>query len=355
MGDLGEGNDQPPRPRRRRYRIGAATVAGVLAATVAGALAAVSLSGRTTAQPAAPARSDWCVTDSRQMPDAGWLPAQVQVARVVTCRVGLVERPGQGWWLQLTEQDAVTGAGAYASAARLPSSPGPCPTMPMGSGTASSYGNEPPTLVVDAAGALHHLRLPVVGCGMQPGALAEAVSALQWLPPRVTWIRQLVPPSSDESACLPFWREELKSYWPYDWADLRRSSVVSGRTPMSSQELGRTHAWCSVLYAGPEGPIPRDLVVLRPVSDVSVATRVAAALDERPGISGPDPIGMAGAPGGTPPAPCRTPTTRPIEIVAGGQLLGYADRGLCLKAVGPDLGPPSSDLVTMVQEFTSDP
>ena len=35
--------------------------------------------------------------------------------------------------------------------------------MPMGSGTASSYGNEPPTLVVDAAGALHHLRLPVVG------------------------------------------------------------------------------------------------------------------------------------------------------------------------------------------------
>jgi hypothetical protein len=330
-------------------------VAGVLAATVGVTIAAVSGGVRTTGQRAGPARSDWCVTDGRQMPEAGWLPAQVEVARVVTCRVGLVERPGQGWWLQLTEQDAVTGAHAYASAARLPSSPGPCPSVPMGWGTVSSYGNDPPTLVVDTTGALHHLQLPVVGCGTQPSALAEAVSGLQWLAPRVTWVRRLVPPSSDATACLPFWSRELQTYWPYVWADRRRSSVVSGRTPMSAEELGRTHVWCSVLYAGPEGPTPGDLVVLRPVSDVSLATTVADALDERPGVSGPDPIGMAGDPGEAPPAPCRTPTTRPIEIVAGGQLLGYADRGLCLKAVGPDLGPPSSDLVTMVQEFWSDP
>jgi hypothetical protein len=219
---------------------------------------------------------------------------------------------------------------------------------------ASSFGNEPPTLVVDTSGALHHLRLPVVGCGMEPAPLVEAASALQWLPPRVTWIRQLVPSSTDEGACLPFWSQELQTYWPYVWADERDSRVVPGRTPMSSQGVGK-HVWCSLLNPGPEGPMRRELVVLRPVADVYLATRVAAALDERPGITGPDPIGMAGAPGGNRPASCTTPTTRPIEIVAGGQLLGYADRGLCLKAVGPDLGAPSSDLFTLVQEFMSDP
>jgi hypothetical protein len=300
------------RALRRRLR-GAALLAALTVALLGGGTAITLV---TVQQPAAPRLGQICPLMAPVDAYPRQLPATFRVSTVVWCSIQLVQRPGQGWWLQIVERHAVRGARAYGEALKLPSASAACPPPVMGSSQ--------PTAVFVADRSGHVLAAGVPSMCFTPLAqVKEAQLALGWQPAQVRWVRRLMSDQQAASPCLPDWRQAVTDYSftgfsPGSRSGLWMQGLVGGDI-------------CAVRSTGTSGPVPDDLIWAHRV----VRPAVVAALTATPPV----------------PNECRSATQTAYEILNGVDLIGYADLGACRRAVGPDLGPASADLQSLVLQL----
>ena len=253
------------------------------------------------------------------------LPATFRVSTVVWCSLQLVQRPGQGWWLQIVERHAVKGARAYGEALKLPSLPIACPD-----GQSSPFW---PTAVFVADRSRHVVAARVPSACMTPiEQVKKTQLALGWQPVRVRWVRQLVSDQQAASPCLPDWR---RTFAKSSFIGLPASGGVWVQYWLDADI-------CVVLGPGTGGPMPDDLIQAHRV----VRPAVVAALTATPGVPGPDPTGQ-----GKTHQTCQGVTRAAYELLAAGRLIGYIDLGKCMRAVGPDLGPAPAELQRLVLQL----
>jgi hypothetical protein len=321
---------------------------------MAGCSATTVSSGRgNVAVQAVDAQRGQCPTDAIEVPAPARLPAGTHVAELLTCQIMLVRRGAQGWWLQLTERHAVTGLAAYLTAIRI--------RAPFDSGCGYGGTSVPdqmlaPVLAVDSRGALHQLMVPYA-CFQPIPPVRTASAQLIWQPAGTRWLRQLIPAGAyPGSVCAAVWQRTLTSYWSEGYWPLQRTLISS--LPRVINGAAYFHGYvCSMRNPLPSGPSPADLIAAVHLTAPAEVSRVAAALDGHPGITGPDPIGKLNAPPGSGPLPaaCTTPTVHPYRISSGGTILGYADLSLCLKAVAPNLRQRPQPLLILVEQLMTNP
>jgi hypothetical protein len=254
------------------------------------------------------------------------LPAGYNAAVVISCRAALVRRPGQGWWLEITEQHAVIGAAAYGRALQVQTPPVGCPS---GGPVLQPY--RPPALVADKRGHVVHAAVPYICHDVNP-AVTAAVSALVWQDARVVSAVQMVTETDATSPCLASWRQGLADPWFVGF------NIDPKGNPSLQASVGA--AICIVRSARPGGPRPDDLVEARRLTGANAKDAVTA-LSATPGWTGPDPSGQAPLGDAT---RCAGRTVAAWAAYTAGRLVGYIDLGACMRAVGPDLQPANADL-----------
>jgi len=324
--------------------------------SVAGALAIVGLLGACGSTGVTPsvggsssAAGGRCPTDARQVPAPETLPASLEISELLVCQVALVERGDEGWWLQLTERSTSGDVSGYLRAVGV----SPQGTLRCGyGGSTGSASPNAPQLAFDAGGVLHRILVPT-DCDGPTSAVRAAGALLDWQPTQTRWLTQMLPAAVEPGDCLGFLRQTLGRYWALDSYQPSlpdRSRYLNNRVNFPDQV-------CAVRDPRSTGPSAADLVVARRITDATDLATAAAALDAHPGITGPDPIGWLGAPGGgmPTPGPCTTPTKHPYLLMTGDGTLGYADLSSCLKAVGTGAHPGSDLLLDFVEQLQTSP